>query len=79
MKRRTSIRGIVMLAFAAVVVGLSIATLRHHFTPPVDVPLSPRPPATVAAVPPPPPTMHAPTVPPPPPAPPPPPPKVKTH
>jgi hypothetical protein len=48
MKRRTSIRGIVMAGLTVIVAGLAIAALRHHFTPPADVPLSP---TTVALIP----------------------------
>lgn len=70
MKRRTSIRGIVVLAFAAVVAGLAVATLRYHPAAPADVPPTPPRVTTVAVLPPPAP-LPAPA--PPPPA------KPKTH
>ncbi|SBS77948.1 Serine/threonine protein kinase (fragment) [uncultured Mycobacterium sp.] len=59
LKRRTSVRGIVTLVFAAVVAGLSVATLRYHPAPPIEAPLSPAH-VSSAAVPPPPPTIIAP-------------------
>ncbi|WP_319433268.1 hypothetical protein [Mycobacterium sp. RTGN5] len=63
MKRRISVRGIVMFVFSAVVVGLAVATLRYHPAPPAEAPLSPPQMSTAVAVPPP-PTMHAPAAPP---------------
>ena len=54
LKRKTSIRGIVMLAASAVVAGVAIATLSYKPAPPPGVPDPPRA-TTVALVPGPPP------------------------